>query len=323
MTCRYIRYIVVLCCVAALPALGAEIAYPTRPIRVIVPFPPGGSTDVIARLIAQKLTEAWGQQVVVDNRSGAGGNIGMGMAANASPDGYTILSVSSSYVVNPSLYSKTPYDPFTSFIPITNAAAAPNIFTAHSSVPVKSIPELIALIKKDTKKFNIGTPGIGTTPDLSAELLKMTTKLDIVRVPYGGAGPAVAAVAGNQVPIACTVMPPIIPHIQAGRVRGLAVTAPKRSSALPDVQTMAEAGFKGQEADTLAGFLVPAGTPKSVVSKLSTEMQRILAQPDIRERIAGQGFDVIASTPEQFAAQIRSEVEKWGKVIRSAGLKVD
>jgi tripartite-type tricarboxylate transporter receptor subunit TctC len=323
MTCRYIQHIVMLCCLAALPAYGAELAYPTRPIRVIVPFPPGGSTDVIARLIAQKLTEAWGQQVVVDNRSGAGGNIGMGMAANASPDGYTILSVSSSYVVNPSLYSKTPYDPFKSFVPITNAAAAPNIFTAHSSVPVKTIPELIALIKKDTKKFNIGTPGVGTTPDLSAELLKMTTKLDIVRVPYGGAGPAVAAVAGNQVPIACTVMPPIIPHIQAGRVRGLAVTAPKRSSALPDVQTMAEAGFKGQEADTLAGFLVPAGTPKPVVIKLSTELQRILAQPDIRERIAGQGFDVIASTPEQFAAQIRSEVEKWGKVIRSAGIKVD
>jgi tripartite-type tricarboxylate transporter receptor subunit TctC len=323
MTCRYIRYIVVLCCVAALPALGAEIAYPTRPIRVIVPFPPGGSTDVIARLIAQKLTEAWGQQVVVDNRSGAGGNIGMGMAANASPDGYTILSVSSSYVVNPSLYSKAPYDPFKSFIPITNAAAAPNIFTAHSSVPVKSIPELIALVKKDTKKYNIGTPGIGTTPDLSAELLKMTTKLDIVRVPYSGAGPAVAAIAGNQVPIACTVMPPIIPHIQAGRVRGLAVTAAKRSSALPDVQTMAEAGFKGQEADTLAGFLVPAGTPKAAVDKLSAEIQRILAQPDIRERISAQGFDVIASTPEQFAAQIRSEVEKWGKVIRSAGIKVD
>ena len=323
MTCRYIGCAIALCCLTALPVSGADLAYPNRPLRIIVPFPPGGSTDVIARLIGQKLTESWGQQVVVDNRSGAGGNIGMGMAANASPDGHTILSVSSSYVVNPSLYSKTPYDPFKSFIPITNAAAAPNVFTAHSSVPVKSIPELIALIRKDTKKFNIGTPGVGTTPDLSAELLKMTTKIDIVRVPYGGAGPAVAAIAGNQVPIACTVLPPVIPHIQAGRVRGLAVTAVKRSGALPDVQTMAEAGFKGQEADTLAGFLVPAGTPKEVVGKLSAEIQRILAQPDIREKISVQGFDVISSTPEQFAAQIRSEVEKWGKVIRSAGIKVD
>ena len=320
---RYLLLLFFLACFFSGTAFAADAAYPTRPIRIIVPFPPGGSTDVIARLIGQKLTESWGQQVVVDNRSGAGGNIGMGMAANASPDGHTILSVSSSYVVNPSLYSKTPYDPFKSFIPITNAAAAPNIFTAHASLPVKSIPELIALIKKDTKKFNIGTPGVGTTPDLSAELLKMTTKLDIVRVPYGGAGPAVAAIAGNQVPIACTVMPPIIPHIQAGRVRGLAVTAAKRSSALPDVQTMAEAGFKGQEADTLAGLLVPAGTPKAVVDKLSGEVLRILAQPDIREKISAQGFDVIASTPEQFAAQIRTEVEKWGKVIRSAGIKVD
>ena len=301
----YVRYAVALCCVAACPAPAAEVAYPTRPIRIIVPFPPGGSTDVVARLIGQKLTESWGQQVVVDNRSGAGGNIGMGMAASASPDGHTILSVSSSYMVNPSLYARTPYDPFKSFIPITNAAAAPNIFTAHASVPVKSIPELIALIKKDARKFNIGTPGVGTTPDLSAELLKMTAKLDIVRVPYSGAGPAVAAIAGNQVPIACTVMPPIIPHIQAGRVRGLAVTAAKRSSTLPDVQTMSEAGFQGQEADTLAGLLVPAGTPKAVVNKLSGEVLRILAQPDIREKISAQGFDVIASTPEQFAAQIR------------------
>jgi tripartite-type tricarboxylate transporter receptor subunit TctC len=183
--------------------------------------------------------------------------------------------------------------------------------------------ELIVLLKKDGKKFNIGTPGVGTTPDLSAELFKMTAKLDIVRVPYSGAGPAVAAVAGNQVPIACTVLPPVVAHIQAGRLRALAVTADKRSSTLPDVPTMAEVGFKGQEADTLAGLLVPAGTPKPVINRISTEVQRILAQPDIRERIAGQGFDVIASTPEQFAAQIRFEVEKWGKVIRSAGIRVD
>ena len=178
------------------------------------------------------------------------------------------------------------------------------------------------MIRKNGK-INIGTPGIGTTPDLAVELLKLTTKLDIVRVPYSGAGPAVAAVAGNQVPVACTVMPPVVPHIQAGRLRGLAVTSEKRSSALPDVQTMLEAGFPGQQSDTLAGLLVPAGTPKATVDKISQEVQRILAQPDIRERIASQGFDIIASTPEQFAAQIKVEVEKWGKVIRSAGIKVD
>lgn len=310
-------------CGFALDAEAADSAYPSKPIRIIVPFAPGGSTDVVARLIGQKLTEAWGQQVVVDNRAGAGGNIGMGLAAHANPDGYTLLAVSSSYMVNPTLYSKAPYDPFRSFIPITNAAAAPNVFTAHASLPVKSMQELIALLRQDGKKLNIGTPGVGTTPDLSAELLKMTAKLDIVRVPYSGAGPAVAAVAGNQVPIACTVLPPVIPHIQGGRLRALAVTAGKRSSALPDVPTMAEAGFKGQEADTLAGLLAPTGTPKATVAKISSEVQRILAQPDIRERIAVLGFDVIASTPEEFAAQIRLEVDKWGRVIRSAGIKAD
>ena len=320
---RCVRLGLALCTLTAAPAWGGEAAYPARPIRVIVPFAPGGSTDVIARLVAQKLTEAWGQQVIVDNRAGAGGNLGMGMAAKANPDGHTILSVSSSYMVNPTLYSKAPYDPFKTFVPITNAAAAPNIFTAHASAPVKSLAELIALAKKDPKKFNIGTPGVGTTPDLSAELFRMTAQLDIVRVPYSGAGPAVAAIAGNQVPVACTIMPPILPHIQAGRVRGLAVTAEKRSSALPDVPTIGEAGFKGQEADTMAAFLVPAGTPKAVVDRITGEMARILAQPDIRERIAGLGFDVIASTPGEFAAQIKVEVEKWGKVIRSAGMKAD
>ncbi|MDB5866362.1 MAG: extra-cytoplasmic solute receptor [Betaproteobacteria bacterium] len=320
--CRSIPVLLALCALSP-AALAAETAYPSRPIRIIVPFPPGGTTDVVARLMGQKLTEAWGQQVVVDNRAGAGGNIGMGLAAVANPDGYTILAVSSSYMVNPTLYSRAPYDPFKSFLPITNAAASPNIFTAHASVPVKSMQELIALVKKDGKKFNIGTPGVGTTPDLSAELLRMTVKLDIARVPYSGAGPAVAAVAGNQVPIACTVLPPVVPHIQAGRLRGLAVTAQKRSSTLPDVPTMAEVGFKGQEADTISGLLVPAGTPKAVLTKLSAEMQRILAQPDIRERIAAQGFEIIASTPEQFAAQIRMEVEKWGKVIRAARIRVD
>jgi tripartite-type tricarboxylate transporter receptor subunit TctC len=319
---RSVPALLALCSVSA-PTFAAEAAYPSRPIRIIVPFAPGGSTDVVARLIGQKLTESWGQQVVVDNRAGAGGNIGMGLAAHSNPDGYTILAVSSSYMVNPTLYSKAPYDPFKSFVPITNAAAAPNVFTAHSSVPVKSMQELIALLKKDGKKYNIGTPGVGTTPDLSAELFKMTVKLDIVRVPYSGAGPAVAAVAGNQVPIACTVLPPVVPHIQAGRLRALAVTADKRSAAIPDAPTMAEVGYKGQEADTIAGLLVPAGTPKEVVAKLSGEVQRILALPDIRERITAQGFDMVASTPEQFAAQIRVEVEKWGKVIRAAGIRVD
>ena len=298
-------------------------SYPARPVRLIVPFPPGGPTDVIARFIAQKLTEAWGQQVVVDNRAGAGGNIGMGLAANAAPDGYTILMVSSSFVVNPGLYSKIPYDPYKSFIPISNAAASPNVFVAHPSVAAKSLQDVVALARADPKKYSIATAGVGTTPDLSAELFRMTTKAELVRVPFGGAGPAVASVVGNQVQFGCVALPPATPHIQGGRLRALAVTSAKRTTALPDVPTMAEAGFKGQEADTLQGVLVPAGTPKAVVAEISKQILRMMAQPDMKDRVVGLGFDIIASTPEQFAAQIRLEVPKWEKVVKGAGIKVE
>ena len=317
-------FAVILFAAAALSAASAaETAYPSRPVRMIVPFAPGGPTDVIARIIAQRLSEAWGHQVVVDNRAGAGGNIGMGLAAQAAPDGYTVLVVSSSFVVNPSLYAKIPYDPYKSFIPVTNAAASPNVFTVHPSVAAKSMKDLVALAKSNPRKYNIATPGVGTTPDLSAELFKMTTGADVVRVPFGGAGPAVAAVVGNQVQIGCTALPPTTPHIQAGRLRALAVTAAKRSATLPDVPSIVEAGFKGQEADTLQGILLPAGTSKAIVSKIQADIARALASPDAKERIASLGFDIIASTPEQFAAQIKVEIEKWGKVIRAAGIKAD
>lgn len=309
--------------ISALSAFAAEPQYPARPIRLIVPFAPGGPTDVIARVVAQRLSESLAQQVVVDNRAGAGGNIGMSIAANSSPDGYTILAVSSSFVVNPSLYSKIPYDPYQSFVPVTNMAASPNVFVAHPSVPAKSIPELIKLVQANPKKYNFATPGIGTTPDLSAVLLKLTAKLDVATIPYGGAGPAVAAVIGNQVPLGCMAMPPTIPHIQGGRLRALAVTSAKRSPALPEVPTMAEAGLTGQEADTLQAVLVPAGTPKAIVQRLHGEIIKILSRPEVKERIVGLGFDIIASSPSEFAAQIKVEVEKWGKVVKSAGIKVE
>jgi tripartite-type tricarboxylate transporter receptor subunit TctC len=297
--------------------------YPSRPVRMIVPFAPAGPTDVIARVMAQKLTETLGQNVVIDNRPGAGGNIGIGMVANATPDGYTVLVVSSSFVLNPGLYAKIPYDPEKSFIPISNLAASPNIFVAHPSVPAKSMQELIKLVQGAPKKFSFATPGIGTTPDLSAVLFRLTTKTDVTTIPYNGAGPAVGAVIANQVPLGCIAMPPATPHIQGGRLRALAVTSAKRTPVFPDVQTMAEAGLPGQEADTLQGLLVPVGTPAVIVQRLHGDVVKILAQPETRDRISALGFEIVASSPKEFAAQIRAEVAKWTKVVREAGVKVE
>lgn len=304
----------------ASPASGQQ--YPARAVRLVVPFAPGGPTDTIARIMANHLTEALKQQVIVDNRAGAGGNIGMGLVAEAAPDGHTLLLVSSSFVVNPSLYKKIPYDPHKSFAFVTNVAASPNVFTAHPTSPVKSISDLIKSAQASPGKYNVATPGIGTTPDLSARLLALTTKVDLTAVPYGGAGPAVSAVVGNQVAIGCTAMPPTTPHIQGGRLRALAVTSAKRSDALPDVPTMAEAGYKGQEAETLQGLLVPTATPKEIVSRLHTEVVKIMATPEVRKRVVELGFYIIANTPAEFSAQVKEEVEKWGKVIRTAKIEV-
>jgi tripartite-type tricarboxylate transporter receptor subunit TctC len=318
---RFILFIGALAAVASLGATAQE--YPTRPVRMIVPFAAGGPTDVIARVVAQKLTEGLGQQVVVDNRAGAGGNLGMGLAAAAPADGHTLIVVSSSFVVNPGLYSSIPYDPYKSFIPVSNMAASPNVFTVHPGIAARSMKELLTLVSADPKKFSVATPGVGTTPDLSAQLLKLTTKLDFVTVPFGGAGPAVASVVANQTPIGCTALPPTTSHIQAGRLRGIAVTGAKRSNAIADVPTMAEVGFKGQEADTLQGLLVPAGTPKPIVDRLHGLVVKMMALPDVKSRVEGLGFDIIASSPTEFTAQVKVEVEKWTKVVKAAGIKVN
>lgn len=314
---------------AALITIGSAHAatpaaqYPTRPIRLIVPFPAGGPTDAIARILGQKLTESWGQQVVVDNRAGAGGNIGMGIAAQAAPDGYTIIFVSSSFVANPGLYRKIPYDPYRSFAPVTKFAASPHLFFVHPSMPVKSISELVDLVKKNPQKYSIATPGVGTTPDLSAHLFRLETKIDVVPVPYAGGAPSLQAVLGNQVPIGCQAIPPVTAHVKAGRLRALALTSAGRISALPDVPTMAEAGYKGQEAETMTGVLLPAGTPKAIVDKWYKESQRIAAQPDVRGKITEMGFDIIVNSPQQFSAQIKEEVARWGKVVKAAGIPVN
>ena len=246
-------------------------------MKIIVPFAPAGPTDVMARLIAQKLSENLKQQFYVENHPGAGGNIGMTAVAKSAPDGYTILVASSSFVVNPSLYAKNPYDPFKDFAPITLAAASPNILVVNPDIPVKTVKELIELVKANPGKYTIANPGIGTTPQLAAELFKLTYKLDATSVPFGGAGPAIQSAVAGHTPIAFSALPPTAPQVQGGKLRGLAVTSTKRSAALPDVPTMAEAGVTGQESETMQGIFVPAGTPKEIVDLLNREIVKVMA----------------------------------------------
>ena len=297
--------------------------FPIRPIRLIIPFAPGGPTDVIARIMAPSLSEAIGEQIIIDNRAGAGGNIGMGLAAQAPADGHTLVLVSSSFVVNPGLYSKIPYDPEASFAPISNWAAMPNVYVVHPSISAKSMPELVKLIQSTGKKYSFATPGIGTTPDLAATLLRLTLHLEAPTIPYNGAGPAIAATVANQVALGCMALPGVAPHILGGRVRALAVTSPKRAQILPDVPTMAEAGFTGQESDTIQALLTPAGTHTTIVQRLYDESAKALARSEIRERIIPLGYDILASRPSELSVQIRAEVAKWRKVVKEAGIKVE
>ncbi len=296
----------------------AAAEYPDHPVKVVVPFAAGGPTDVMARLVAQKLSDALKQQFYVENRPGAGGNIGMAEVARAKPDGYTVLVASSSYVVNPSLYAKAPYDPYKDFAPITLAAASPNILVVNSSFPAKTVKELIDLMKKEPGKYTIANPGIGTTPQLAAELFKLSLHLDATSVPFGGAAPAIQSAISGHTPIAFSALPPTSPQVKAGTLRGLAVTSAKRSAALPDVPTLEEAGIKEQESETMQGIFAPAGTPKQIVGLLNKEIVKAMALPDVKEKCDQLGFDPVANSPEQFAAYVKKEVEKWGAVIKEA-----
>jgi tripartite-type tricarboxylate transporter receptor subunit TctC len=301
----------------------AQSSYPDHPVKVIVPFAAAGPTDVMARLITQKLSEHLGKQFYVENQAGAGGNIGMGNAAKATPDGYTILFVSSSYVVNPSLYAKIPYDPYKDFIPVTIAGDSPNVLVVNPSLPANSVKELVDLIKANPGKYSFASAGTGTTPHLAGELFKLSYGLDLVHVPFNGAGPAIQSTVAGHTPIGFTALPPAAPLVKGGQLRALAVTGKTRSSALPDVPTMEEAGLKGQESDTLQGVLVPAGTPKEIADLLYREIVKIVHEPDVQEKFATLGFDPIANSPDEFAAEIKVEIAKWGKVIKDANIKVD
>jgi len=302
----------------AIGVAPAAAEYPDHPVKVVVPFAAGGPTDVMARLVAQKLSDALKQQFYVENRPGAGGNIGMAEVARAKPDGYTLLVASSSYVVNPSLYAKAPYDPYKDFAPITLAAASPNILVVNASFPAKSVKELIELLKKEPGKYTIANPGIGTTPQLAAELFKLSLHLDATSVPFGGAAPAIQSAISGHTPIAFSALPPTSPQVKAGTLRGLAVTSAKRSAALPDVPTLEEAGIKEQESETMQGIFAPAGTPKPIVDLLNKEIVKAMALPDVKAKCDQLGFDPVANSPTEFAAYVKKEVEKWGKVIKDA-----
>jgi tripartite-type tricarboxylate transporter receptor subunit TctC len=319
---RVLAYLV-LAGLVGLPSTLRAAGYPERNVRVIVPFAQGGPTDVIARVFAQKLSENLGHQFYVENMPGAGGNIGTAAAARAGGDGYTILVISTGFMINPSLYAKVPYDPLKDFVPLTLAAVSPNVIFINPSVPAKTLKELVDLIKSSPGKYSYAQPAIGSTPHLSAELFKQTFGLDLVMVPFTSAGLAVNAVLSNQPSVGFTALPPTIGLINEGKLRGLAIEAVKRSPTIPDVPTIAEAGVPGQEADTLTGFVLPAGTPPAIVEQLSAEMVKIGALPEIRERLEKIGFNPVLNTPAEFGAVIRKEMERWGKVVKAAGLKIE
>ncbi len=311
--------------VAMLPAvsrLAWAQAYPTRPVRIIVPFAPGGTVDILARPLAQKLSERLGKQFYIENLPGAGGNTGTGQAARAAPDGYTILFAFSSYVVNPSLYDKIPYDAVKDLEPVTLAVASTTVLTVNPSVPAHTVKELVDLIRANPGKYNFASPGTGTQSHLAGEQLRTSLGLDLVHVPYNGSGPSTAAVVAGHDPIGVSTIAPVVPHINAGTLRALAVTSKTRSVLLPNVPTMIEAGYPDIEGDGWVGVFVPARTPKDIVTLLHDEIAAILALPDIRTNLTMIGFEPVANTPEEFAARIRAELELWGKVIRASHLRV-
>lgn len=298
-------------------------SYPDRPVRVIVPFAPGGPTDVIARVVADKLSANLGKQFYVVNQPGASGNTGAGMAATSPPDGYTLIVVSTGFMINPSLFAKVPYDAVKDFAAITVVATSANVVSVHPPLAAKTLEDLVDLIKAGPTKYNFASPGIGSTPHLAGELLRVSQGLDLVPVVFTGAGPAIQSTIGGHTPIAFTSVAPAMPQIQEGTLRALAVTSAKRLPSLPDVPTMAEAGFPGHESYTLTGILAPAGTPKEIVALLHREVVKAVALPDVQERLDKLGFEIVANSPDQFAAQIKAEMEKWAKVIRDAKIKVE
>jgi len=308
---------------AGAPAL-AQAAYPSKPVTIIVPFAAGGTTDILARIIGQALTAELGQSVVVDNRAGAGGNIGGALAAKAAGDGYTLfMGTVGTHAINASLYKKMPFDPIKDFAPLTRVANVPNLLVANPAQPYKSVKELIAYTKAHPGKVNFGSSGNGSSIHLSGELFKSMAKVDMVHVPYKGSAPAVTDLLGNQISIMFDNMPSAIQHVRSGKLVPIAVTTAKRSPELPNVPTIAEAGVPGYEATSWFGLFAPANTPAPLVAQLNKAIVKVLNQPDVKKKINEQGAETYSETPEQFAAFIQTESVKWGKVVKESGASLD
>src|SRR5262245_13874584 len=313
----------VLALLAAGIASAAADTWPSRAVKVIVPFAPAGPTDVVARLIANKLSEQTGKQFYVENVGGAGGNVGTARVAQSAPDGHTLLVTGGNHTNNPYLYAHINYDPLKDFQPVTIATEQAIVLTVHPSLQAKSVKELVALINATPGKYSFASPGVGTPPQLVGELFRLSLKLDVVHVPFGGGGPAVGATVAGHTLISFGAMAPAVQLIKDGKLRALAVTSKKRSGALPDVPTMAEAGFPEVEGITWTGMLAPAGTPKDIVTQLHRMVAGVVMLPDIKERLAALGIEPVANSPEECEAFLRAEMAKWSKVIRSAGLKAE
>ena len=307
----------------AFPGRAIEQPYPARTVRVIVPYSPGGPTDVCARLVAQKLSDRLGKQFYVEDIAGAGGNIGTGQAARTPPDGYTILITVNSYVINPTLYEKVPYDPLKDFEAVTQVAIFQSALFVHPSVPARTVAELVALIKANPSKYSFASPGFGTPSHLLGEQFRVAANVDLVHVPFGGSGAVATSVLAGNPPIGFAALSAAVPFVQDGKLRALAVMSKHRSQALPDLPTIAEAGYPDLDGDAWVGVLVPAGTPKEVSARLHQEIVKIIGEPDIRERLAGLGLEPVGDSPEQFSAQLKVEMEKWTRIIRAAKIKAE
>ncbi len=303
------------------PRIARAEGYPARSVRLIVPFAPGGPTDLFARMIAPKLSAQMGQQFYVENVGGAGGNIGAGRAAQAAPDGYTLMVDGANLVVNPALYASVPYDPFKSFDAVTMAVTSAVALTVHPSVPANSVKELVALIKADPKKYSYASPGTGTPPQLVGELFRITLALDLVHVPYKGGGEAIASTLAGQTPVSFGALAPAVPLVNDGRLRALAVASKKRTPVLPDVPTFAEAGYPEIEGESWFAVVVPAGTPREIIGRLNREIAKAVAAPDVKQRLAVLGYAEVSSSPEDCAAKFKAEAAKWTKVIRVSGAR--